>query len=130
MNIAISILPPNGATRQGFDLDRFWTALYGDSSGYLCIMSGRYEPGQKSLQGVRSEFFLWPHQKEEALTAVEKYAAEGKDVYQSVNLFSAPDRKKENVGLVRVLHVEDINPDRLSLGPKPSIIIDRSYALT
>lgn len=80
----------------------FWRLLYGDANGgfFTVAAAGEQRPFEDRCYG-------WPDDAEKALAWIADEAAQGHNVWQSVNLFTKPERKSEHVASVRVLYTDD-----------------------
>ena len=100
-------------------IKEFFTALYGDLEGYVCIT-------RKGLDGnlTRDKFFEYPVQLDELVRYCERWSHE--DVYFTPSLTDGNGRRKPNMVAGRVAHGDaDLFPPHKLL-VEPSIIVQTS----
>src|SRR5262245_18256010 len=107
---------------EGADARRtFFRLVLGQETGYVCLASLSREKPNK----MREEYFHWPDQAEEFLSAVEERIP-GRDVYFCPQLLGARKRAKANVVLCPVIwaDLDECDPDLMHV--KPSVAVDSS----
>jgi hypothetical protein len=111
------------------DFERFARHLYGEQTGYLCVVAGRRQGGR--LAGVETAYYAYPATVGNAWGWLTRRADDGKDTYVCVHLLRDRRRVKENAAPIACLWCDGdtaaipdgTGPYRV---PRPTMIVETS----
>jgi hypothetical protein len=81
---------------------------------------------RNKLIQTRSEYFLWPDEKEEAAKHVETLCREGREVYHCAHLLTERERKKKYAALVSALYADGDGATVPEHIPHPTLTVESS----
>jgi hypothetical protein len=101
-----------------------WQHLYGDGTGYLCLLAGTRQAGR--LAGTRQMFYPYPVSAEPAALWLDQQVQAGRETYMCAHLLTRRERVKDAAAPVWTLWA-DLDgatvPDDL---PQPTAVIRTS----
>lgn len=101
---------------------QFFEYLFDGQQGYACVCVA---PGKHARRYFTQNFFLWPSQKDELLTFIERTGSQ-KNLWFCVNLFDKAERTKEHAlpGDIVWADLDTCNP--ADIEPAPNVVIESS----